>query len=158
MSWGSGCGSVGRTVAYDTRGPLFESSHRHTLIIIKKLSQKNLKQSSGENLLHKPELQKHRGPLGLKHMLKRERDIVFVFVCSRWESEKERERFWRRARSRSIFPIPNFFFQKYDHSNNNNKSSSNKNWSRAVVVAQLLERFVVRIQSSEDFYIGHLIV
>ena len=25
---GSGCGSVGRAVAYDTRGPRFESSHR----------------------------------------------------------------------------------------------------------------------------------
>ena len=29
---GSGCGSVGRAVAYETRGPQFESSHRQTFI------------------------------------------------------------------------------------------------------------------------------
>ena len=28
---GSGCDSVGRAVAFDTRGPQFESSHRQTL-------------------------------------------------------------------------------------------------------------------------------
>ena len=28
ISMGSGCGSVGRTVASDSRGPRFESSHR----------------------------------------------------------------------------------------------------------------------------------
>ena len=28
LHWGSGCGSVGRAVASDTRGPRFESSHR----------------------------------------------------------------------------------------------------------------------------------
>ena len=28
---GSGCGAVGRAVAYDTRGPGFESSHRQLL-------------------------------------------------------------------------------------------------------------------------------
>ena len=27
VKWGSGCGSVGRAVASDTRGPRFESSH-----------------------------------------------------------------------------------------------------------------------------------
>ena len=31
---GSGCGSVGRAVAYDTRGPRFESSHRQKFIYI----------------------------------------------------------------------------------------------------------------------------
>ena len=29
---GSGCGSVGRAVASDTRGPWFESSHRQNFI------------------------------------------------------------------------------------------------------------------------------
>ena len=35
-SWpqGSGCGAVGRAVAYDTRGPGFESSHRQLLLNI----------------------------------------------------------------------------------------------------------------------------
>ena len=32
LSWGSGCGSVGRAVASDTRGPQFESSHRQKCI------------------------------------------------------------------------------------------------------------------------------
>ena len=31
-AWGSGCGSVGRAVASDTRGPWFESSHRQKFI------------------------------------------------------------------------------------------------------------------------------
>ena len=31
---GSGCGAVGRAVAYDTRGPGFESSHRQLLLNI----------------------------------------------------------------------------------------------------------------------------
>ena len=31
---GSGCGSVGRAVASDTRGPRFESSHRQKIIYI----------------------------------------------------------------------------------------------------------------------------
>ena len=31
---GSGCGTVGRAVAYDTRGPGFESSHRQLLLNI----------------------------------------------------------------------------------------------------------------------------
>ena len=30
---GSGCGSVGRAVAFDTRGPRFESSHRQKFIL-----------------------------------------------------------------------------------------------------------------------------
>ena len=30
--WGSGCGSVGRAVASNTRGPRFESSHRQKFI------------------------------------------------------------------------------------------------------------------------------
>ena len=29
---GSGCGSVGRAVAFDTRGPRFDSSHRQNFI------------------------------------------------------------------------------------------------------------------------------
>ena len=29
---GSGCGSVGRVVAFDTRGPRFDSSHRQNFI------------------------------------------------------------------------------------------------------------------------------
>ena len=33
---GSGCGSVGRAVASDTRGPQFESSHRLRIIFLKK--------------------------------------------------------------------------------------------------------------------------
>ena len=33
MSVGSGCGSVGRAVASDTRGPRFESSHRRNFIM-----------------------------------------------------------------------------------------------------------------------------
>ena len=32
--WGSGCGSVGRAVTSNTRGPRFESSHRQKLIYI----------------------------------------------------------------------------------------------------------------------------
>ena len=35
---GSGCGSVGRAVASDTRGPRFESSHRQNLLNICSLS------------------------------------------------------------------------------------------------------------------------
>ena len=31
MLWGSGCGSVGRAVSSDTRGPRFKSSHRQNL-------------------------------------------------------------------------------------------------------------------------------
>ena len=31
-TWGSGCGSVGKAVASNTRGPLFESSHRQNFI------------------------------------------------------------------------------------------------------------------------------
>ena len=31
---GSGCGAVGRAVAYDARGPEFESSHRQLLLNI----------------------------------------------------------------------------------------------------------------------------
>ena len=34
---GSGCGSVGRAVAFDTRGPRFESSHRQKFINIEHL-------------------------------------------------------------------------------------------------------------------------
>ena len=34
---GSGCGSVGRAVASDTRGPQFESSHRQNKIYIEHL-------------------------------------------------------------------------------------------------------------------------
>ena len=30
---GSGCGSVGRAVASDARGPLFESSHRQIILL-----------------------------------------------------------------------------------------------------------------------------
>ena len=30
---GSGCGSVGRAVAFDSRGPQFESSHRPNIYI-----------------------------------------------------------------------------------------------------------------------------
>ena len=33
MTTGSGCGSVGRAVASDTRGPRFESSHRQKIIL-----------------------------------------------------------------------------------------------------------------------------
>ena len=36
-TWGSGCGSVGRPVAYDTRGPRFESSHQQNFIDIEYL-------------------------------------------------------------------------------------------------------------------------
>ena len=32
ISWGSGCGTVGRAVASNTRGPGFESSHRQLLL------------------------------------------------------------------------------------------------------------------------------
>ena len=35
---GSGCGSVGRAVASDTRGPQFKSSHRQNLLKNCKLS------------------------------------------------------------------------------------------------------------------------
>ena len=31
---GSGCGSVGRAVAFDSRGPRFESSHRKKIMIM----------------------------------------------------------------------------------------------------------------------------
>ena len=31
---GSGCGAVGRAVAYNTRGPRFDSSHRQLLLNI----------------------------------------------------------------------------------------------------------------------------
>ena len=34
---GSGCGSVGRAVSSDTRGPWFESSHRQKCIYIEHL-------------------------------------------------------------------------------------------------------------------------
>ena len=34
LSEGSGCGSVGRAVAFDTRGQRFESSHRQKFILI----------------------------------------------------------------------------------------------------------------------------
>ena len=34
---GSGCGSVGRAVASETRGPRFESSHRQIFIYIEHL-------------------------------------------------------------------------------------------------------------------------
>ena len=34
FSWGSGCDSVGRAVASDTRRPRFESSHRQKFIYI----------------------------------------------------------------------------------------------------------------------------
>ena len=34
---GSGCGSVGRAVASDTRGPQFESSHRQKFIYVEHL-------------------------------------------------------------------------------------------------------------------------
>ena len=34
---GSGCGSVGRAVAFDTRGPRFESSHQQKFINIEHL-------------------------------------------------------------------------------------------------------------------------
>ena len=30
--WGSGCGSAGRAVAFDTRRPRFDSSHRQNFI------------------------------------------------------------------------------------------------------------------------------
>ena len=33
FKWGSGCGSVGRVVASDSRGPQFESSHRRKFIL-----------------------------------------------------------------------------------------------------------------------------
>ena len=33
MLLGSGCGSVGRAVAPDTRGPRFESSHQQNFIM-----------------------------------------------------------------------------------------------------------------------------
>ena len=32
QTWGSGCGTVGRAVASDTRGPRFESCHRQNLV------------------------------------------------------------------------------------------------------------------------------
>ena len=32
MKWGIGCGSIGRAVASDTRGPPFESSHQQNFI------------------------------------------------------------------------------------------------------------------------------
>ena len=31
-SWGSGCGSIGRAVASNTRGPRFESRHRQIFV------------------------------------------------------------------------------------------------------------------------------
>ena len=34
LKMGSGCGAVGRAVASDTRGPGFESNHRHILLNI----------------------------------------------------------------------------------------------------------------------------
>ena len=33
LNWGSDCGSVGRAVASDARGPRFESGHRPTYIL-----------------------------------------------------------------------------------------------------------------------------
>ena len=33
LMWGCGCGSIGRAVAYDTRGPQFESNHRQILCV-----------------------------------------------------------------------------------------------------------------------------
>ena len=37
-NWGSGCGSVGKAVTSDTRGPRFESHHRKSFIEHCKLS------------------------------------------------------------------------------------------------------------------------
>ena len=47
---GSGCGSVGRVVALNTRDPQFESSHRHNFFTIKSI----------ENFVEKTKIKKKR--------------------------------------------------------------------------------------------------
>ena len=44
MTWGSGCGSVGRTVASNTRYPQFEYSHWLILSTIKCIEKMKLKE------------------------------------------------------------------------------------------------------------------
>ena len=48
--WGSGCSSVGRAVASDTRGPRFESSHRQNFI-------------SNTNCIEKTKIKKERSEM-----------------------------------------------------------------------------------------------
>ena len=58
-SLGSGCGSVGRAVASDSRGPRFESHHR----------QKNYIEHFTVNCIEKTKIKKKR--LGRAHFLKK---------------------------------------------------------------------------------------
>ena len=60
---GSGCGSVGRVVASDAKGPRFESSHRQTLISDIYLYT--------VNYIEKTKIKKKRP--GMAHFLKKEK-------------------------------------------------------------------------------------
>ena len=65
---GSGCGSVGRAVALNTRGPWFDSSHRqnfieHLFII---------------NCIEKTKINKKRP--GMAHFLKKQKNYVAILV------------------------------------------------------------------------------
>ena len=74
---GSGCGSVGRAVAFDTRGPRFDSSHRKNFIehlfIINciektKINKKRLGMAhfkKKKTLRHTYDIVKHNGSPGL---------------------------------------------------------------------------------------------
>ena len=44
---GSGCGSVGRVVAFDTRDPQFESSHQQNLFTLNSIEKAKRKEKRG---------------------------------------------------------------------------------------------------------------
>ena len=68
LSWGSGCGSVGRAVASDTKDPQFKSRHRQTFT----------KHLFTVHCVEKTKIKKKRP--GMAHFLKN--DTSFHFSCS----------------------------------------------------------------------------
>ena len=61
----SGCGSVGRAVASNTRGPLFESSHRQKFIYLLNICFLSTVYWKDEN----KEKEARNGPFKKKHLL-----------------------------------------------------------------------------------------
>ena len=95
---GSGCSSVGRAVASDTRGLRFESSHQQTFLYWTLFT---------VNCLEKTKIKKKR--TGMAHFYKKTSIYVFSWCnCRRLVLPQSRQGYWKLSQTR----VKVFLFQK----------------------------------------------
>ena len=95
---GSGCGSVGRVVAFNSRGPRFDSSHRqnfiqHLFII---------------NCMEKTKINKKR--LGMAHFFKKNRCLRISCQCFQYELVRNQDNYTNFIRKKITWNC--YFFVK----------------------------------------------